>query len=134
MTTFSTSHTLYDVTNTSVAFLGLSDRLTFIGSSSSGVVAEGSDQTVAVANDSWLVVQNDSSNDLNVLIQGSDSHITINDINQNMKISLYQQGAYTISDDTTGPIPGAFIDTAHSSLFVMYANAATLAHSVHAVG
>lgn len=134
MTTFKTSHTLHDVSNVTATFLGHSDRLTFIGSTSSGVDAEGSQQTVALRNDSWMVVQNESSSALNVLIAGSDSHVTIDDINQNMNITLQHQGAYSITDNTTGPIPGAFINTAHSSIFVMYTTAATLAQHVTAVG
>ena len=55
------------------------DRLTFIGSSSCGIIATGANQTVSLANDSWLVVQNASKSPLNVVIKGNDANITIND-------------------------------------------------------
>jgi hypothetical protein len=131
--TYNKSHLLRDVTNTSVTLLGHHDRMTFIGSTSSGVVAQGSNQTVSLINDSWMVVQSNTQSSLHVLIRGIDSNITLVDLNQNMKIDLVHQGAYTISNDTTGPIPGAFINTAHSSIFVMYANAAALEHDVRAM-
>jgi hypothetical protein len=55
-------------------------------------------------------------------------------MNHNIKILLEGQGAYSITNNTKGPIAGAFITTSHSSIFVMGINAATLAHSVSAIG
>lgn len=132
MPTYNESHILRDVTNTSATFLGRHDKMTFIGSTSSGVVAQGTDQTVSLINDSWMVVQNSPNTNLDVVIQGTDSNITLVDLNATMKIDLVHQGPYTITNDTSGPIAGAFINTAHSSIFVMDATAASLAHDVRA--
>jgi hypothetical protein len=129
-----TSHTFSNITNTSVSFDGNGDRLAFIGSSSCGVTANGTNQTVSLVNDSWLVVQNVSKSPLNVVITGNDANITINDIHHNTHIVLDHQGPYTITNNTTGPIGGAFITTQHSSIFVMGITAATLAHDVTAIG
>jgi hypothetical protein len=71
---------------------------------------------------------------LNVQIQGNDTNITINDMTRNMHIILDHQGPYTITNNTAGPIGGAFITTAHSSIFVIGMTAAGLAHNVTAVG
>jgi hypothetical protein len=134
MPTVNNSDSFKNITNTSISFGGIADRLTFIGSSSCGVTASGVNQTVALINDSWMVVQNQSPGRLNVQIQGNDANITINDMTRNMHIILEHQGAYTVTNNTTGPIGGAFITTAHSSIFVMGVTAATLAHNVTAVG
>ncbi|WP_146101990.1 hypothetical protein [Rhodopila globiformis] len=133
MPTANHSSAFSNITNTSVSFGGTSDRLTFINSSSCGVTATGLNQTVSLINDSWMVVQNQSPSMLNVLIQGNDANITVNDMTRNMHFTLVHQGAYTITDNTTGPISGAFITTAHSSIFVMGVTAATLAHNVTSV-
>jgi hypothetical protein len=132
MSIVNTSDTFSNITNTSVAFGGNGDRLTFIGSSSCGITANGLNQTVSLINDSWLVVQNALKSPLNVLIKGNDTNITINDIYHNIHIVLDHQGPYTITNNTTGPIGGAFITTQHSSIFVMGITATGLAHSVTA--
>jgi hypothetical protein len=130
----SNSSTFSGATNTSVTFGGQSSRLTFIGSSNCGVIANGQSQTVSLINDSRMVVQNRSSTALKVLITGADSNITINDIMHNINIVLDHQGAYSITDKTVGSIGGAFINTEHSSIFVMGIAAKDLAHSVTTVG
>ncbi len=134
MSTVNTSHTFHNVTNTSVIFTGHNDRLAFIGSSSTGVIAEGQNQVVSLTDDSWMVVQNQSKSDLKLLIRGTDSNITVNDMTHNIQFILDRQGPYSLSSNTTGPIGGVFITTAHSSIFVMGISATDLAHHVTAVG
>jgi cellulase (glycosyl hydrolase family 5) len=132
-TTANNSHTFNSVTNTSVAFGGLSNRLTFIGSSNSGVIASGQNQTVSLVNNSHIVVQNQSPTALNVLVTGADSNITINDVMHNINIVLDHQGAYTITDNAAGYRGGALINTGHSSIFVIGISAKDLIPSVTAV-
>jgi hypothetical protein len=129
-----TSDAFRNITNTSIGFGGSNDRLTFIGCSSCGVTATGLNQTVALVNDSWMVVQSGLQSPLNVLIKGTNTNITINDIYRNVHIVLDHQGPYTIINNTTGPIGGAFINTQQSSIFVMGISAAQLAHDVTATG
>jgi hypothetical protein len=132
--TVNNSDLLSKITNTNVLFGGTADRLTFIGCSSCGVTARGLNQTVSLLNDSWMVVQNQSPGMLNVQIQGNDTNITVNDMTHSMHIILDHQGAYTVTNNTAGPIGGAFITTAHSSIFVIGVTAATLTHNVTTVG
>ena len=134
MTTTNSSAVFSNITNTSVLFGGNADRLTFIGCSSCGVTASGANQTVSLTNDSWLVVNNQTTSPLDVLIKGNDSNITVNDMTRNIHLALENQGPYTITNNTTGPIGGAFITTQHSSIFVIGVTAAQLAHNVSAVG
>jgi hypothetical protein len=134
LTTADNSPTFNAVTNTSVTFSGLSNRLTFIGSSNSGVIASGQNQTVSLVNNSYIVVQNQSPTALNVLVTGADSNITINDVMHNINIVLDHQGAYTITDNAAGHRGGTLINTEQSSIFVNGITATDLIHSVTAVG
>ena len=133
MSTINSSDVFSNITNPDVLFGGNADRLTFIGCSSCGVTASGVNQTVSLINDSWMVVNNEATSPLNVLIQGNDSNITVNDMTRNIHISLKNQGHYTVTNNTTGPIGGAFITTQHSSIFVIGVTASELAHNVTAV-
>jgi hypothetical protein len=126
-------HTFTNVTNTSVTFGESSSRLTFTGSSNSGVIASGQNQTVSLVDNSNIVVQNQSPTALNVLVTGANSNITINDIMHNINIVLDDQGAYTISDSAAAYRGGVLINTEHSSIFVMGISAKDLIPSVTAV-
>jgi hypothetical protein len=131
MQNISGTETLSGLTNAQISFGGANDMLTFIGSTTSAITANGENQTLALQGDSWLSVSNAAATPLTVEIQGTNSNITLADFAHNMTIQLDQQGAYTITDNHARG--GAFINTAHSSIYVMGVTAATLANEVTAV-
>lgn len=131
MQNISGTETFSGMTNGQFSFGGANDTLTFIGSMTSGITANGENQTLALQGDSWLSVSNTAGTPLTVEIQGTNNNITLADFAHNMRIQLDQQGAYTITDNQARG--GAFINTAHSSIYVMGVTAATLAHEVTAV-